>query len=1103
MCESVICGVESERLDAYLGVRRMMGKEMYSVAVAECKRLIEKYPDYKYLYETLPEACLYAGDVGEAERFFTRRIVDGYGVPYCYFGLGNACYRRKDFGSSLRAYQRARDLGLDIAEIHRGLVYSRENIYGVAKTIEYYTGLCHRLPNRAEYWYALALSHWGRTDYDNAYSTIEEALRRSPSELRFLQLRSAIILMKKPTRKNLEAGCEILFASFNVGDLDGLEFLRWTLVNTYRSLGMDSLYTQSLGASLQSVASYGQLRWLGHAKLHISNSALAAGKYDESLAAGEEAILAFKRCNDIRGSISGGTARLHALSELGRQADALKQALELLVSLEGPGSETEHAAMLIDVAFAFNEIGASDVALEYAIQALNENERIPFLFPNRIRLHSVLGHIHQSLENPALALKHHRIALQLCGRVRTDDRVLAICEGNVGIALLSSQRPNEARFHIMNQLRLAEKIACDREKASAFENQARLEVAGKNLSLAHILFERALEIAQRTKQMVTSLRCLRGLGDVAGRSEKWQEAAEYYRMLLSERRIVASPRLMRVLSRRSEASYVNDYRNYIGMLCKSNCVAEAFAAAEQVRSELSGDPFLISNGSQAADIADSLSIVVHRYKRLVSKSYAIAKDRNASFRPAELAKIDLRLMNCLSDLELQYGKLLLRIGRNVLSYAPRLASDTPLHRDLQLHALGSEESLVEYVVGDCETEVFLCTRDTLLHFTIQLTRGNLDSLIDTISLVLKDNQETGFVSLGGFIPFNFQRAWYMYSVLVRPIVKHIEKRSRLFIVRDGPLNRLPFELLVMEEEKTESTKTNRKPYMLRKFEISYISSGQELLLRGGRSHRGSMTLLAFGDPKSNDQIRNGTESNVLGDEYVDRRAALPWARREVRSLGEMFGEKSKVLVGESATEDAFRRYASAYRIVHFAAHAIHDSIEPMFSSIRLAGSNDTLDDGFLMAYEIGDVELNADLVVLSACRTYDHSTLLGMEGLVRGFNLAGVNCVVATAWEIDDLATKNLMESFYRRILEGVSKSQALQRAKLDLIDLGFADPHKWAGFLLMGDGSSPVGEREEIEDDQGAVNRFIVFGFVLLAAIVVGKVLLSFKRKGSPNMLA
>ena len=1096
LCGAAFCDVQSERLEAYLAVRRMMGKEMYSAAVTECKRLIEKYPDYKYLYETLPEVCLYAGDVGEAERFFLRRIEEGYGVPFCYFGLGDASYRRRDFKSSLRAFQKAQALGLDIAEVHRGLVYSQESIYGVSKTIEYYTGLSHRSPSRPDFWYALALSYWGRTDYDNALSTIEEALRRSPREIRFLQLRSAILLLKNPSRQNLETSRELLSASFKVGDLDGLEFLRWSLVSTYHFLGKDSLYFQNLSASLESAAYYGQLRWLGHAKLHIANAALAAGKYEELLTAAEAAMLAFKKCNDTRGSIDAETARLFALYELGRQADALKQALELLVVLEKPGSETDHAAMLVNVAFAFNELGASDVALEYGIQALNENERMPFLFPNRIRLHSVLGHIHESLGDPALALKHHRIALRLCGEVRLNNSARAIVEGNVASALLSARRYSEAQPHIMTQIRLAEKTAFDREKASAFENQARLELGRNKLSLARVFFERALEIAQRTKQMTTSLRCLRGLGEVAGRSRRWEEAAEYYRMLLSDRKKVANPHLMRVLSRMSEISYVDDYRKFIGMLCKSNRIPEAYAAAEQVRSELDGDPLFISNGSQGAGIADSLPFMLNRYRQLISKSYAIAKDRSVSFRPTELAEIDLRLMNCLSDLELHYEKMYMEFGRKTMRYDSKPRSGRTQGGDSHLPALGAEESLVEYVVGDTETEVFLCTRDTLLHFTIPVTRGNLDSLISAISFVLRDRQDAGFVSMGGITPFHPERARQVYSLLIRPIARYLEIRPRLFIIRDGPLNRLPFELLVADDEDSEESTTSSAQYLLRECEISYIASRRELLLKDARKHRAPMMLLAFGDPKSNGRIRVGRTTGLPSDESSDWRLPLPGARQEVQTLGAMFGNKSKVLVGESATEDAFRRYAPAYRIVHLAAHAIHDSLEPMFSSIRLAEPKDTLDDGFLMAYEIADSELSAELVVLSACRTFEQPSGLGAEGLVRGLSLAGVSCVIATAWEIDDLSTNLLMENFYRHALQGERKAYALQRAKLDLIDLGFVDPHKWAGFLLVGDGSSSLGEREEFEENNVIGPSFLRFILILVLVAVSGRALYFLHKK-------
>jgi CHAT domain-containing protein len=549
-------------------------------------------------------------------------------------------------------------------------------------------------------------------------------------------------------------------------------------------------------------------------------------------------------------------------------------------------------------------------------------------------------------------------------------------------------------------------------------------------------------------------------------------------------------------------SYVDDYRKFIGMLCKSNRVSEAFAAAEQVRSELNGDPLFISNGSQSAGVTDSLSYMLRRYRQLISRSYAIAKDRSVSFRPTELAEIDLRLMNCLSDLESQYERMYVEFGRSTTRYESKPRAGTPSGDDSCVSILGADESLLEYVVGDTQTDAFLCTRDTLLHFTIRLTRGNLDSLISSISLVLRDHQDARFVSLGGITPFNADHARKVYSVLIGPIVRTLETRPHLFIIRDGPLSRLPFELLVMDDRNIEESMTSSVPYLLKKFEISYIASRRELLSRSMRKRRSAMMLLAFGDPKSNGQVTKGTRIDLLGDESTRWTPPLPGARQEVQTLGEMFGSKSKVLVGESATEDAFRRYAPDFRIVHFAAHAIQDSLEPMFSSIRLADSRDTTDDGFLMAFEIADTEVNAELVVLSACRTFKHPSGLGLEGLVRGLSLAGVKSILATAWEIDDLSTNLLMESFYRHTLLGERKAHALQQAKLDLIDLGFTDPHKWAGFLLIGDGSSTVGGHDEFQGNNVIGPALLRFILTLVVVVVSGGVLhfLHTKRR-SPKM--
>ena len=113
-------------------------------------------------------------------------------------------------------------------------------------------------------------------------------------------------------------------------------------------------------------------------------------------------------------------------------------------------------------------------------------------------------------------------------------------------------------------------------------------------------------------------------------------------------------------------------------------------------------------------------------------------------------------------------------------------------------------------------------------------------------------------------------------------------------------------------------------------------------------------------------------------------------------------------------------------------------------------------DGFLLLNDIYNLDLDADLVVLSACRTALGQEIRGegLIGLTRGFMYAGAARVLASLWSVEDRATAGLMESFYRGMLrQGLSPAAALRRAQLEIArQPGRKSPYYWAGFSLQGE---------------------------------------------------
>ena len=159
-----------------------------------------------------------------------------------------------------------------------------------------------------------------------------------------------------------------------------------------------------------------------------------------------------------------------------------------------------------------------------------------------------------------------------------------------------------------------------------------------------------------------------------------------------------------------------------------------------------------------------------------------------------------------------------------------------------------------------------------------------------------------------------------------------------------------------------------------------------------------------------------------------------------------------VAVREQATESLFKRYAARVPVLHIASHGEFNPEEPLSSRLLLVG--DESNDGSLTVGELYDLELNSELVTLSACQTGLGDVQSGDDviGLTRGFLFAGAANIVASLWMVDDEATARLMVNLYHN-LQSQDKQQSLRNAQLSVKNNYQAHPYYWAAFQLTGSG--------------------------------------------------
>ncbi|WP_337873489.1 CHAT domain-containing protein, partial [Ignavibacterium sp.] len=206
---------------------------------------------------------------------------------------------------------------------------------------------------------------------------------------------------------------------------------------------------------------------------------------------------------------------------------------------------------------------------------------------------------------------------------------------------------------------------------------------------------------------------------------------------------------------------------------------------------------------------------------------------------------------------------------------------------------------------------------------------------------------------------------------------------------------------------------------------------------------------------SNDDIIRSV--SVDGKNYDE----LKYSEWEVNSIIDLFNKNNSSMVSTAyfyadAKEDSFKVNVKDYKIVHIASHSFMNEDQPDISGVIFAQPTDSVysNDGILYAAETYNLDLSADLVVLSSCESGLGKLFKGegMIGLTRGFLYSGANNIIFSLWKIPDKHTSELMVEFYRQMISGKTYSESLRTAKLKLIENKITSrPRSWAGFLLIG----------------------------------------------------
>ena len=759
------------------------------------------------------------------------------------------------------------------------------------------------------------------------------------------------------------------------------------------------------------------------------------GRPEEALQVLNQALVAARRAQAADAEADVQTSLASVLGPLGRLIDA-KHALEAAVRVRGDRPEPMTLNLLGVVS---RNLGDYDAAVRYYQQAIETATRSNTQVVVAQTLGN-LGNVYSSLGQYEKAIDVQTEALRIATALDRPSSV-ANLHGNLGLAFSRLSRLPQAADHLAKAIAIARTIGAPTRLAAALSSLASFRLFRlSDADGAEAAATEALSVAQVAKLPAEESEARAMLGWIGSRQGRRDVALTHF-----DRAVELAPgrsykyealmgrgALLRQMGAFARAE--SDLRKALGIadearrfltsdveksdFGESRRDATAYLAAVLADQGRLAESLEVAESNRARGLADLLAQRAIRGKSGTRE--ALTTVRNAADRARATGA---RGGQTASD---ESGALSLdldRFRREGPELASLLTAEAPRFAQISAVATRLHATLVEYLLVDSEAHVWVVSpRAEVHHSRLAVRESDVRSLVETVRARLdrrlaRDGALTA--ALGT-----------LHDRLIDPIASWLpaDAGDPVVIVPSPDLQLLPFAALANAQ-------------------------GVPLIARHTLVFAPSLGVFAYTAAKTHPTSAQQT-ALVVSDPLPPDPDALPrlaGARREGVAVARRLGTtRVTLLEGTRATETAVRAAAPGASTLHFATHGLISTQLPTKSSLVLAKS--ATDDGYLRVDEVFDLDLEANLVVLSGCSTgFGPVSSEGIAGLVRGFIYAGTPTVVASLWDVGDRSTGVLMDAFYRAMAGGASKAAALRTAQL-ATRRQFPHPAQWAAFQLTGE---------------------------------------------------
>jgi CHAT domain-containing protein/Tfp pilus assembly protein PilF len=953
-------------------------------------------------------------------------------------------------------------------------------------------------------------------DTFNRALTIQQKAGNTYGEAEILQSLALIYTSTGNTQKSLELLQQALKLQQGLqGKLSGVQ-LTFNLTSqgiTLVSLGSSYLAANEYNKSIESFTQArslfqqtGQSGFEADSLYNLNFIYTTIGETQKALDSLEEALAIYQKNNAPAQEATVLSQMGEIYNDIGEPQQAIDLHERALVIVRKIGNREKESVILNDLAQVYANLGDDRQAIEISLESVKISTAIGNLTHKGQTLNSIATN-YRNLRDYPQAIEYYNQALAIW---RNNNDLLNLLSSLTGIVrVYEAQKEYDQGFAAANEI-----ITKSREQKNSFGEGSGYSMLGRlynskgdyekglenalkareiflkigfNLAEVNVLNSVSLayqKLGQNDKAIATQeeeLKLHQKLGDRFG------EADTQYRIALLERerdnlnaaieRIKASISIVedvrtkvtsQELRRTYFASVQKYYELYIDLLMQQDKKepnkgynALALQISERARARGLLEILTLAN----ADITSGVDAALLKQKNSLEQKIQAAQKRLTSLSSSNSNPEQLKEANSeLTSLTQQYQTLQTKIRTDSPHYAA-LTQPQPIDlQQIQQQVLDRDTVLLQYNLGDDRSYLWLVTQDSISSYELP-PRATIKAAVDNYrsNLTNPEYKISATDTLGATLS----------QILIQPVASQLENK-RLLIVADGALQYLPFSALPVKDKNDQLV-----PLLIQNEIVTSPSTSTLAVLRRETQNRqpASKTLAILADPVFNSddsRLQTRTTQNETTSKQSLSRNSLDRSIRDVgATLDRLPGTRIEAqdilkLVPADRTLQAFDFDAnlsqatdpelSQYRIIHFATHGIVNNQNPELSGIVLSLVNPQgeTDDGFLQLEKIYNLNLPAELVVLSACETGLGEEIKGegIVGLTRGFMYAGTPRVVVSLWSVADEATAELMTEFYQGMLQqDLTPAAALRQAQITLWQEKKWDaPFFWAAFTLQGE---------------------------------------------------